>query len=630
VSVDYEGLAQLRLAVPGSYSTTTTTTVPAATSGPDYVITTPPIDRVEVEVAVVDGPGYVVWSPEGVFRVEDTRAVLVVDRDDVAWAADDGMGGVVYQVGDGYFGTILHDQPGESVARTISTGGKADYVSLVEGRPTLVMWEVDSDCWGDATGSSVLVDLQTGVREVDWKCWDVGIPYIAYGVIGDRLRVSKPGEGWEIEGGPLPSDQVSFKTLDFRRVDLPANPYAEPSHCSIGPLDLSPDGSMLVYTVFAPEPTDFGVSNWEAVADLEDKHERWYDLEDVMGWDAWVVDLGTGESTPLPGPNLFRLVVDFDGRFLALIDHPGAPRAELNLHLIDTWTGEELPIDWGAADQGDVRRGISLLLRRSPDRHTDAPDLAVTSPEPDDVLAASSVVFSGTTCPGCVVSSGSGVEAIADGEGHWKLTLELDPGVNWETFTAIDPAGHWRSVLARVFVDPASFYTLDGERPDESPPMWTVGFVSLGTTLTDVEAELGPADRVDDGAGYYSQAVHHWDLPGGAVLTVEPFPWQPEYVMGVTLEVPVDSPIRFGLHGGISVGGSTVGDLIDAWGAPTYCADVGRTDCDFFYSECMEIVRVNGSPYGTRTGPVDRDETVTLISLWENQDPAAWETCGGG
>jgi len=69
-------------------STVTTTTVAPTTSAttstvPSTTTSLPP---------EVTGPDYVVTGPEGVFRVVDGVATPVLDRADVWWAADDGMG----------------------------------------------------------------------------------------------------------------------------------------------------------------------------------------------------------------------------------------------------------------------------------------------------------------------------------------------------------------------------------------------------------------------------------------------------------------------------------------------------------------------------------------------------------
>lgn len=608
--------------------------IPTPTVPPPFTSTTAPpsattttLPWVPVEVEVVDGPGYVVWGSEGVFRVEDGETALALDRSDVTWASDDGMRGIVFRTSNDYFSALYQQAAGQTTPRVIGTEARPDYVTLVDGRPTLVMWARDSGCSGDSEDSSILVDLQTDGRQTDWKCWEVGLPYSLHGVIGDRLRVSEADESIGI-GDPHHQGLV-FKALDFRTLGLPGNPRPVPCHWCDLAARLSPDGRFLALVEFIPKVSDFDWAELEAHAEEEDPYQTWAQLEETSERMVSTSELGTGEPVYIDSwPQSVR-ITGFDGRYLVV--HSGEDDADIaaNFHLIDTFTGEELPIDWGVVDPGAEWRGISLLVRRSPDWPTNAPDLMVKAPPMDAVVSERTARFEGTASPGCTVVSSRGEKTTSDAVGSWSMSVALDPGVNWETFTATDRGGRTRSVLTSVLVDPSGFYSLDGSQPDQYPPRWNIGFISLLSTRADVETELGPADFIDEDAGYYGQDVDRWDLAGDATLTIESLPWRPSYVFWASLHVPQGSPVRFGLAGGIAVGGSSLQDLVDAWGEPTYCADIGKSDCDLLYSECTSLVMVNGSSHATRSGDIDQTEPIRQVILGENQDPAAWEACSG-
>jgi hypothetical protein len=87
-----------------------------------------------------------------------------------------------------------------------------------------------------------------------------------------------------------------------------------------------------------------------------------------------------------------------------------------------------------------------------PGPDTEAPSLAVTSPEARSSLPYSVVRFRGTAEPGSVLSIGDSATTVG-GRGSWSVVLELTLGENALVFNATDAAGNVTTVEHTVVVE---------------------------------------------------------------------------------------------------------------------------------------------------------------------------------
>lgn len=286
------------------------------------------------------------------------------------WAADDGMGGIVFYARPG---VVEHLRADIGTTAVIAEDASPNYMALVGGQPTVEISHMTFDDCDDADSShAMLIDLPTGEERMLIPC----IPLESIGVhpvsIGGNLAVSVAGGGWPDEV-PV-SHQLVFRSLDMPEsitsvtdwdldaerlldglaVDLPSNPWPESTPwCVLMPV-LSPDGATLALSEFAPQPDDLGAADW-AVFNALDITEQWSRWEAALRQGdirVRIIDLDTGEilfSTTRSG---WGQVVDFDGRYVVyetkLVDDTGDyPRS---VELIDTLTGDEIPINWAGND----------------------------------------------------------------------------------------------------------------------------------------------------------------------------------------------------------------------------------------------------------------------------------------
>ncbi len=375
--------AALTTAAPTTTSATTPpTTVP--TTVPKTVLTSPSttVPPTTTSIAPVAGPDYVVSSPNGVFRVADGVAVRIVTKPGVTWAADDGMGGVVYYSEPG---VIEHLRAGAQASVTLATDATPRYVTLVNGRASLQMTRIQQgDCDDADAQHAMLIDLTTAERRLYAPC----IPPESRGIhprsMGGNLALSVDGGGWPGEepvsarlvfrDRELPEsittltgwDEEALSLLARLERRLPANPWPEPCRWCVLDALLSPDGGTLALAEIVPAPTDLGATHWDEF-DALDLGEQWQHWEAFLRYaDARlrVVDLETGDtlySELWAGPGE---LMDFDGRYLiyhfsGVGHHSHFP---YNTHLIDTNTGEGMVINWGDTDPGHEQQHISLAL----------------------------------------------------------------------------------------------------------------------------------------------------------------------------------------------------------------------------------------------------------------------------
>ncbi|MDH3300705.1 MAG: hypothetical protein OES24_09390 [Acidimicrobiia bacterium] len=363
--------AAFTTAAPTTTSTTPTTTSPSTT-----------IPSTATPIAPVAGPDYIVTGPDGVFRVADGVAVRIVTKPGVTWAADDGMGGVVYYPEPG---VIEHLRADAQTSVTLATDATPNYVTLVNGRASLEMTQIRQGNCDDADGqNAMLVDLTTAERRLYAPCIPLEWRGIHPGSMGGNLALSVDGGGWPDEepvsarlvfrDSELPPsittltgwDDKALGLLAGLELQLPANPWPEPCHwCSLDAL-LSPDGGKLALAELVPAPTDLGATDWDEfdALDLAQQWQRWEDFRRYADVRLRVVDLETGEtfySELWAGPGE---LVDFDGRYLIYQFGGTGHHSQFpyNTHLIDTSTGEGIPINWGDTDPGHLQRHISLAL----------------------------------------------------------------------------------------------------------------------------------------------------------------------------------------------------------------------------------------------------------------------------
>jgi hypothetical protein len=316
-----------------------------------------------------------------VFRVVNGEASPVIGRSDVSWAADDGMGGVIYYAEPGL---VEHVPLGATTPVTIATNATPRFVTRIDGKPTLEITQIQQGECDDADSQhAALIDLATGQHRLYAPC----IPLQSWGIhpqsIGGDLSMAVDGGGWPEEKpvwarlvfrrSELPDsmtaltgwDEEALRLLGELELDVPANPWSQP--CPWCTLDarLSSDGTTLALAELVPSPANLGAADWAEVdaLDLSEQWRRWEELRRTADIRLRVVDLDTGDSrysALRPGPGS---LLDYDGRYLVYrFEGPGHHSTfPLDTHLIDTATGEEIPINWGTPDPGQ-RGFISLDL----------------------------------------------------------------------------------------------------------------------------------------------------------------------------------------------------------------------------------------------------------------------------
>lgn len=303
-------------------------------------------------------PGYLVYGDHGVARITGGDVETVWDTP-VAWAADDGSGGVVVYEEPG---TILQVGAGGE-SSTLATDASPRFVTLRDGRPVLMISQIGDPACGADEQSSVLIDLVTADRSTVAPC----VPLEAVGghptSTGASLALHVMST-FDIE-------VIGDMWLEFRELAtgeptaVPANPWPDPCQaCALGGR-LSPDGTLLAVTGFTPAPADLGAESWDAFRAM-DPTAGWQAWENAraMGWTRIsVIRLDDGTALwehEAGGP---CSVLGFDGRYLAwrfegMGNHGTWP---YNTHLVDTTTGEELEIRWADQPRWSEQQ-IALLL----------------------------------------------------------------------------------------------------------------------------------------------------------------------------------------------------------------------------------------------------------------------------
>ena len=179
-----------------------------------------------------------------------------------------------------------------------------------------------------------------------------------------------------------------------------------------------------------------------------------------------------------------------------------------------------------------------------------------------------------------------------------------------------------------------SYFSLTGDNPSAFPSDWSIGFMGMATEIADIETAFGPPRAGDSDAVGQSFS---WDLPGSSLLSasaiVTPSGLGP---LGfIEVEIPPDSPVRFGLAGGVVLGKASLDDLRQAWGEPVTCDAIGKSDCQVLYARCLGsadlvapmLVCVGTAPHiGTPTD-WDWSDRIWWLGVAENQSPQAWQQC---
>ena len=352
-----------------SSSTVTTTTVAPTTSA---ITTTVPSTTTSIPSEEA-GPDYVVTGPEGVFRVVDGDAARVLDRDDVWWAADDGMGGVVYAPAAIPPSTIEWIPTGSTAPEVIveNAVGGLGYVTLLEGHPHVVtVVEFAPETSGsEPSVATVIYDLVSGTEKVVGSYPSSGETWMHPQSMGGRRGVEAD---WS---NPPPGARLMFTDRSGIEIEVVTNPWPEFClGCGLWPY-LSPDGTKLALVEFLPEPADLAVADWDSFLEMGkvEQWDRWFSARQTTPVTLRVVDLETGDtlhSHLLPSilgtsrlltlPRNLGAILDFDGRYVVLCSDPCAlPSDHL---LIDSHTGEQLPINWGVSELGSEYRTLRLFL----------------------------------------------------------------------------------------------------------------------------------------------------------------------------------------------------------------------------------------------------------------------------
>ena len=165
---------------------------------------------------------------------------------------------------------------------------------------------------------------------------------------------------------------------------------------------------------------------------------------------------------------------------------------------------------------------------------TIAPELAITSPSPEQHFEEKVVSFSGTTEPGATVVAGGKWSADVDDEGRWSIELVLAPGPNGASFVATDTAGNQTTARITVHYDPPTPPTTT-EPPgegveftafstygscEETPPYDIYyGTADPGTKVT-ITSEFGSAEVYANGEGDWSKQVFFPEAPYGETFVV--------------------------------------------------------------------------------------------------------------
>ena len=162
------------------------------------------------------------------------------------------------------------------------------------------------------------------------------------------------------------------------------------------------------------------------------------------------------------------------------------------------------------------------------------PDLAITSPSPEQHFEEKVVTFSGTSEPGATVVAGGKFEAFVDGEGGWSIQLVLSPGANGASFTATDTAGNQSTARITVHYDvpePPTTTEPPGEGVEftanntfgsceENPPYDIYYGTADPETKVTITSEFGSATVYANGEGDWSKQVFFPEAPYGETFLV--------------------------------------------------------------------------------------------------------------
>lgn len=262
-------------------------------------------------------PSYLVYGWDGVTRVEGGVATRLT-IEPVAWATEDGAGGVVYRTVTEEPGWVwlpaATDPPIEVFAGDKGWFG-VEMVALVEGRPSLVLsrsWDEMVWCKPEDFVEEVLVvDPETGAERF------VGCR--AYGSDGGSIWTSYGGGlfslvDWGAAGGFGSDHRIRFLDLSGQEVAVEHNPFSE--SCAPCDLDaqLSPDGSLLAYSYW---PAAYWQQSEPSDGDYTRAIREWQEESKDIPVELVVLDLKTGVErwrTEVPAQTT---LAGFDGRYLS-------------------------------------------------------------------------------------------------------------------------------------------------------------------------------------------------------------------------------------------------------------------------------------------------------------------------
>lgn len=171
----------------------------------------------------------------------------------------------------------------------------------------------------------------------------------------------------------------------------------------------------------------------------------------------------------------------------------------------------------------------------------------------------------------------------------------------------------------------------DGPLADFPTERTGVGFVHLGDPVEEVHAELAEPDAIEpDVSGW----MHRWDLAGGAEFGVSTWEDDTYEVAGLSAVVPDGSDVTMALYGGVVLGESTVGEIVEAFGPDAEPSTHEHDDYVVQYVGCIGafpvIVKIDaaGADEQGLLGPAAFDLPATRILTGFVDGPPGQLGCG--
>jgi hypothetical protein len=195
---------------------------------------------------------------------------------------------------------------------------------------------------------------------------------------------------------------------------------------------------------------------------------------------------------------------------------------------------------------------------------------------------------------------------------------EQPPGLS------LDRAGHDATVPER---SPAHLrsYTLDGTDPEVFPEHFAaLGFLELDDPLATARAELGPPHEQQPDIN--ATTAHIWRLPGGAEFVAVAYPSEAGEgdVVGLAVDVPAGSAVRFAAYAGVVIGRSTPAEIARAWGPDFDRSDSPADDYVLRYIRCVGgwpvVVKFDQAEDG---GSWDGAPVTRALIAYSDDDPTA-------